>query len=131
VVEKDYVLAWLLAATSQHAVIRGHWILKGSTCVKKCFFETYRFSEDLDYSLLPTTPYDAASIPSPARLPSLALPTRPNSLYSPAVFPNHAIAPGTLFHNEIAVHEYSIASESSPNPYDVGSTSGTCFVPIR
>jgi len=62
VVEKDYVLAWLLAATSQHAVISEHWILKGGTCVKKCFFETYRFSEDLDYSLLPAAPYDAASI---------------------------------------------------------------------
>lgn len=67
VVEKDYVLAWLLAATSQHAVIREHWILKGGTCVKKCFFETYRFSEDLDYSLLPTAPYDAASIGSTLR----------------------------------------------------------------
>jgi len=62
VVEKDYVLAWLLAAASQHPVIREHWILKGGTCVKKCFFETYRFSEDLDYSLLPAAPYDAASI---------------------------------------------------------------------
>ena len=62
VVEKDYVLGWLLAAASQHAVVREHWILKGGTCVKKCFFETYRFSEDLDYSLLPAAPYDAATI---------------------------------------------------------------------
>jgi predicted nucleotidyltransferase component of viral defense system len=50
------VLGWLLAAASQHAVVREHWILKGGTCVKKCFFETYRFSEDLDFSLLPAAP---------------------------------------------------------------------------
>lgn len=62
VVEKDYVLGWLLAAVSRHPVVREHWILKGGTCVKKCFFETYRFSEDLDFSLLPGAPYDAASI---------------------------------------------------------------------
>ncbi len=67
VVEKDYVLGWLLAAASQHAVVRDYWILKGGTCVKKCFFETYRFSEDLDYSLLPAAPYDAASIASTLR----------------------------------------------------------------
>lgn len=62
VVEKDYVLGWLLAAASRHPVIRAHWVLKGGTCVKKCFFETYRFSEDLDYSLLPSAPYDEAAI---------------------------------------------------------------------
>ncbi|HET7698658.1 MAG TPA: nucleotidyl transferase AbiEii/AbiGii toxin family protein [Vicinamibacterales bacterium] len=33
------------------------WIFKGGTCVKKCFFETYRFSEDLDFSLRPDAPY--------------------------------------------------------------------------
>lgn len=62
VVEKDYVLGWLLAAASQHRMIREHWILKGGTCVKKCFFETYRFSEDLDFSLLEGAPYDTESI---------------------------------------------------------------------
>ncbi|MEP6622158.1 MAG: nucleotidyl transferase AbiEii/AbiGii toxin family protein, partial [bacterium] len=62
VVEKDYVLGWLLAAASQHAVIRSQWVLKGGTCVKKCFFETYRFSEDLDFSLMPSAPYDHESI---------------------------------------------------------------------
>lgn len=67
VVEKDYVLGWVLAAASQHPVVREYWILKGGTCVKKCFFETYRFSEDLDYSLLPAAPYDAASIASTLR----------------------------------------------------------------
>jgi len=62
VVEKDYVLGWLLAAVSNHPVVGTDWILKGGTCVKKCFFETYRFSEDLDFSLLPSASYDAETI---------------------------------------------------------------------
>jgi predicted nucleotidyltransferase component of viral defense system len=57
VVEKDYVLGWLLAAIAQHEETSRHWVLKGGTCVKKCFFETYRFSEDLDFSLLPEAAY--------------------------------------------------------------------------
>ena len=28
------------------------WVFKGGTCLKKCYFETYRFSEDLDFTLL-------------------------------------------------------------------------------
>jgi len=27
------------------------WAFKGGTCLKKCYFETYRFSEDLDFTL--------------------------------------------------------------------------------
>jgi predicted nucleotidyltransferase component of viral defense system len=56
VVEKDYVLGWLLAGLATLPA-RAHWIFKGGTCIKKCFFETYRFSEDLDFSLLPEAPY--------------------------------------------------------------------------
>ncbi len=52
VVEKDYVLGWLLAAIAQHEETSVNWVLKGGTCIKKCFVETYRFSEDLDFSLL-------------------------------------------------------------------------------
>lgn len=26
-------------------------VFKGGTCLKKCYFETYRFSEDLDFTL--------------------------------------------------------------------------------
>jgi predicted nucleotidyltransferase component of viral defense system len=59
VVEKDYVLGWVLVALSQLAGVRDQWVLKGGTCVKKCFFETYRFSEDLDFTLAPDAPYDA------------------------------------------------------------------------
>lgn len=51
VVEKDYALGWLLAGIANHPALRDTWIFKGGTCLKKCFFETYRFSEDLDFTL--------------------------------------------------------------------------------
>lgn len=51
VVEKDYVLGWLLAGIAAHPVIGPSWVFKGGTCLKKCYFETYRFSEDLDFTL--------------------------------------------------------------------------------
>ena len=51
VVEKDYVLGWMLAGISAHVALRESWLFKGGTCLKKCFFETYRFSEDLDFTL--------------------------------------------------------------------------------
>jgi predicted nucleotidyltransferase component of viral defense system len=52
VVEKDYVLGWMLAGIGQHPRTRDSWVFKGGTCLKKCYFETYRFSEDLDFTLL-------------------------------------------------------------------------------
>ncbi len=51
VVEKDYVLGWLLAGIYNHSSVNRDWIFKGGTCLKKCYFETYRFSEDLDFTL--------------------------------------------------------------------------------
>ena len=50
IVEKDYVLGWVLwgiGGASKMAT----WVLKGGTCLKKCFFDTYRFSEDLDFTV--------------------------------------------------------------------------------
>ncbi len=52
VIEKDYVLGWMLAGLSAHAALEPSWVFKGGTCLKKCYFETYRFSEDLDFTLL-------------------------------------------------------------------------------
>jgi predicted nucleotidyltransferase component of viral defense system len=51
VIEKDYVLGWVLAGINNDAELRDNWVFKGGTCLKKCFFETYRFSEDLDFTL--------------------------------------------------------------------------------
>ena len=50
VVEKDYVLGWLLMGIAGHPLLC-NWVFKGGTCLKKCFFETYRFSEDLDFTV--------------------------------------------------------------------------------
>jgi len=58
VVEKDYVLGWLLMGIARHPLL-GQWVFKGGTCLKKCFFETYRFSEDLDFTVPQGVVYDA------------------------------------------------------------------------
>lgn len=49
-VEKDYVLGWLLYGI-QSSRKTNSWLFKGGTSLKKCFFETFRFSEDLDFTL--------------------------------------------------------------------------------
>jgi predicted nucleotidyltransferase component of viral defense system len=51
IIEKDYVLGWLLAGISNHPELKSSWVFKGGTCLKKCYFETYRFSEDLDFTI--------------------------------------------------------------------------------
>ena len=59
VIEKDYVLGWLLAGIANHPDLAGTWVFKGGTCLRKCFYETYRFSEDLDFTVVdggPETP---------------------------------------------------------------------------
>jgi predicted nucleotidyltransferase component of viral defense system len=60
VVEKDYALGWFLAGIAAHPVIGPRWVFKGGTCLKKCFFETYRFSEDLDFTLQDAAHLDEA-----------------------------------------------------------------------
>jgi predicted nucleotidyltransferase component of viral defense system len=54
-VEKDYVLGWLLAGICNYPTIAKKWVFKGGTCLKKCYFETYRFSEDLDFTVIEET----------------------------------------------------------------------------
>ena len=49
-VEKDYIIGWMLFGINQHPDI-SDWAFKGGTCLKKCYFETFRFSEDLDFTL--------------------------------------------------------------------------------
>lgn len=52
IVEKDYVLGWLLAGISARKNLSQNLIFKGGTCLKKCHLETHRLSEDLDYTVL-------------------------------------------------------------------------------
>ena len=64
VVEKDYVLGWLLWGIYSHEAIGESWLFKGGTCLKKCFFETYRFSEDLDFTLVDPSHIDEGFLKS-------------------------------------------------------------------
>ena len=64
VVEKDYVLGWLLAGIVGDPVLGRTFVFKGGTCLKKCHFETYRFSEDLDFTLVEGAPADPDSLAS-------------------------------------------------------------------
>lgn len=52
IIEKDYILNCILAGIVANQELEKNWVFKGGTCLKKCFFEEYRFSEDLDFTLL-------------------------------------------------------------------------------
>ena len=56
VIEKDYILGWLLAGIAQHPELARTWVFKGGTCLRKCYYETFRFSEDLDFTIMPGGP---------------------------------------------------------------------------
>ena len=62
VVEKDYVLGWLLWGISADSELGASWVFKGGTCLKKCYIETYRFSEDLDFTVLPGGPVQSDEV---------------------------------------------------------------------
>ena len=48
IVDKDYILGHFLVALNQH--FGEELIFKGGTCLRKCYFPDYRFSEDLDFT---------------------------------------------------------------------------------
>jgi predicted nucleotidyltransferase component of viral defense system len=56
VIEKDYALGWLLAGIAQHPELTNTWVFKGGTCLRKCYYETFRFSEDLDFTVVDSGP---------------------------------------------------------------------------
>lgn len=62
VIEKDYVLGWLLAGIGHEPALNGTWIFKGGTCLRKCYYETYRFSEDLDFTTADGGPEDPTAL---------------------------------------------------------------------
>lgn len=51
-IEKDYILSWILFGISKHEQLSMTIVFKGGTVLKKVYFEDYRFSEDLDFTLL-------------------------------------------------------------------------------
>lgn len=56
VVERDYLLSWILYGISQNSLLYQTLIFKGGTALKKCYFGEYRFSEDLDFTGINNVP---------------------------------------------------------------------------
>ena len=56
VLERDYLLSWVLAGIDRTPVLRDTLVFKGGTALRKCYFGDYRFSEDLDFSALQGVP---------------------------------------------------------------------------
>lgn len=50
-IEKDYILSWILKGVSEHEELSKLLVFKGGTVLKKFYFEGYRFSEDLDFTI--------------------------------------------------------------------------------
>jgi len=51
IIERDYVLGWLLWGIYNHPLLRDKLILKGGNCLRKAYFPQARFSEDLDFTI--------------------------------------------------------------------------------
>lgn len=47
----DYGLGWFLAGLFSQTSASDYVIFKGGTCLRKCYYADYRFSEDLDFTL--------------------------------------------------------------------------------
>ena len=52
VLDKDWILGHFLNAMFEIEGIRDNFVFKGGTCLKKCYFNDYRYSEDLDFTLV-------------------------------------------------------------------------------
>jgi len=57
VLERDYCLAWFLVGLSR-SPLRNSLAFKGGTALKRCYFGGYRFSQDLDFTLVMATPLE-------------------------------------------------------------------------
>lgn len=51
VIERDYVLAWFLTGLAEHP-LRENLAFKGGTALRRCWVDNYRFSEDLDFTIV-------------------------------------------------------------------------------
>ncbi len=76
--EKDYIILWLLSGLAHAGVTEHGWIFKGGTCLRHCYYEGYRFSEDIDFSCRP----DSGDLESSLRLldPVVALVLRESGI---------------------------------------------------
>ena len=51
-IEKDYILTWILTGIAANDILSKALAFKGGTVLKKFYFEDYRYSEDLDFTLI-------------------------------------------------------------------------------
>ena len=51
-IDKDYVLGHFLREMFKQSWAIDNFLFKGGTCLKKCYFEEYRFSEDIDATII-------------------------------------------------------------------------------
>jgi predicted nucleotidyltransferase component of viral defense system len=51
-IDKDYVLGHFLNELFQRVWAKNNFLFKGGTCLKKCYFDHYRFSEDIDITVI-------------------------------------------------------------------------------
>ena len=51
VIDRDYVLGHFLNSFYSFEENKNLFVFKGGTCLRKCYFPEYRFSEDLDFTL--------------------------------------------------------------------------------
>lgn len=56
IIERDYLLTWVLGGISRVQSLDQSLVFKGGTALKKCYFGDYRLSEDLDFSTLENSP---------------------------------------------------------------------------
>jgi hypothetical protein len=57
VLERDYCLAWFLVGLSRSS-LRDLFAFKGGTALKRCYMGDYRFSDDLDFTLVRATSFE-------------------------------------------------------------------------
>jgi predicted nucleotidyltransferase component of viral defense system len=51
-IEKDYLLSWILVGIAHDKLLSKILVFKGGTVLKKFYFRDYRYSEDLDFTML-------------------------------------------------------------------------------
>lgn len=57
ILERDYCIAWFLVGLSR-SPLRNKLAFKGGTALRRCHFPEYRFSEDLDFTLLQSLSFE-------------------------------------------------------------------------
>jgi predicted nucleotidyltransferase component of viral defense system len=57
ILERDYCIAWFLVGLSRMP-LRNKLAFKGGTALRRCHFSEYRFSEDLDFTLLESLSFE-------------------------------------------------------------------------